>query len=208
MRVLSVAASSIGVPAGEAAKTAGATLGLWAGLPASPNCISIGVSDDTIERVCQSEGERVRRWLNRAAEPVARFAAQSGRPEFYGDGLKINTTDGWREMRLNLPQKRDPAAPCEPNQCKDRVLPEATIRLATCAISDSRLVGGDVEEPERSHGAGAEQGTQRAGRRRAVDLGTGGPAIEPPRELMRGRVHRAGVQLLANPGGLVATKMC
>ena len=102
---------------------------------------NITVSDDTIERVCQSEGERVRQWLNRAVEPVASFVAQPGRPEFYSDGLKINTTGGWRELRLNLLQKREPATPCDPAGWKNRVLPEATIRLATCAIADSRLVG-------------------------------------------------------------------
>lgn len=108
------------------------------------------VSDDTIERVCQDEGERARRWLRGRGKPggggegdeVARaFAAAPGDPEFYSDGLKVNTTGGWREMRLNLLQKRERASPAAPGRWKDRVLPEASVRLASCAIADSRLTG-------------------------------------------------------------------
>jgi hypothetical protein len=99
------------------------------------------VSDDTIERLCQHEGERARKWLRGEPKTVEAFANTPGRPEFYSDGLKVNTTGGWREMRLNLLQKREPAAPSGPQRWKDRVLPEAGIRLASCAIADSRLTG-------------------------------------------------------------------
>lgn len=101
----------------------------------------MNVSDDTIERVCQHEGEAARQWL-RVSEPTAEaFEKAPGDPEIYSDGLKVNTTEGWREMRLNLLQKRECAAPVPPEQWRDRVLPEASMRLASCAIADSRLVG-------------------------------------------------------------------
>ena len=101
----------------------------------------MNVSDDTIERVCQHEGEAARQWL-RVTEPTAgAFEKAPGDPEIYSDGLKVNTTEGWREMRLNLLQKRECAAPVSPEQWRDRVLPEASMRLASCAIADSRLVG-------------------------------------------------------------------
>lgn len=99
------------------------------------------VSDDTIERVCQDEGERARRWLRGSDQTVEAFKQASGEPEFYSDGLKVNTTEGWREIRLNLLQKRERAVPVAPEQWKDRVLPEASMRLASCAIADSRLTG-------------------------------------------------------------------
>lgn len=104
------------------------------------------VSDDTIERVCQDEGERARQWLRGGGdggghELVKAFTQAPGEPEFYSDGLKINTTKGWREMRLNLLQKRARARPATPAQWKDRVLPDASVRLASCAIADSRLTG-------------------------------------------------------------------
>jgi len=99
------------------------------------------VSDDTIERICQSEGESARQWL-RVSQPTAQaFAAAPGEPELYSDGLKVNTTEGWREMRLNLLQKREKAAAAAPEQWRDRLLPAASVKLASCAIADSRLVG-------------------------------------------------------------------
>ena len=102
---------------------------------------SIHVSDDTIERVCQHQGEKARHWLRGASETVELFDQAPGDPEFYSDGLKINTTDGWREMRLNLLQKRERATPSTPEQWKQRVLPDANVRLASCCIADSRLTG-------------------------------------------------------------------
>jgi hypothetical protein len=101
----------------------------------------MNISDDTIEEVCQTEGEEARQWLRENNRTVEAFKKAPGAPEFYSDGLKINTTDGWREMRLNLLQKREPAPSATPEQWNDRVLPEASMRLASCAIADSRLVG-------------------------------------------------------------------
>jgi hypothetical protein len=102
---------------------------------------SMNVSDDTIERICQAEGEKARQWLRGEEATVRAFAQTPGEAEFYSDGLKVNTTDGWREMRLNLLQKRERAAAAAPEQWRDRVLPQAGVRLASCAIADSRLTG-------------------------------------------------------------------
>src|SRR5690606_7862213 len=99
------------------------------------------VSDDTIERVCQDEGERARQWLRGQPQTAEAFAQAPGEAEFYSDGLKVNTTEGWREMRLNLLQKRERAQGVEPQQWSERVLPEANFRLVSCAIADSRLTG-------------------------------------------------------------------
>ncbi len=101
----------------------------------------LNVSDDTIERVCQQEGEAARQWLRANQKTVEAFAKAPGEAEFYSDGLKVNTTGGWREMRLNLLQKRERATPVPPEKWNDRVLPEASVRLASCAIADSRLTG-------------------------------------------------------------------
>lgn len=101
----------------------------------------MNVSDDTIERVCQHEGQAAQKWLRGDRTIVEAFGKARGEPEIYSDGLKVNTTDGWREMRLNLLQKREKAGPVSPERWRDRVLPEASMRLASCAIADSRLVG-------------------------------------------------------------------
>ena len=101
----------------------------------------IRVSDDTIERVCQTDGEAARKWLRDNNRMVESFEKAEGEPEFYSDGLKINTRKGWREMRINLLQKREAADPVPPEKWKDRVLPDATVRVASCGIADCRMIG-------------------------------------------------------------------
>lgn len=99
------------------------------------------ISDDTIERVCQEEGAGAAAWIKSDPTPGQMMEKAAGEMEFSTDGVKINTTDGWAEMRLNVLCKREPATPAEPAQWNDRVLPEPTARLAWCAIANSRLVG-------------------------------------------------------------------
>jgi hypothetical protein len=99
------------------------------------------VSDDTIERVCQEEGERAGRWMSESNEPVAAFEKARGHAEFSTDGVKVNTVDGWREMRLSILAKREPTSPCEPQHWGERVLNEPTVRFSTCAIADADHVG-------------------------------------------------------------------
>jgi hypothetical protein len=101
----------------------------------------VGVSDDTIERVCQEEGGRARQWMAEAGGPARAFAAAKGRAEFSSDGVKVNTVGGWREMRLSVLARREPSAPCEPAQWDTRVLNEPTARLAWCAVADAAHVG-------------------------------------------------------------------
>jgi hypothetical protein len=99
------------------------------------------ISDDTIERVCQEEGQRGGVWMKSAESPGRMMAQAPGEMEFSSDGVKINTTEGWAEMRLNVLCKRESGRGVEPSQWNDRVLPEPSARLAWCAIAPCRLVG-------------------------------------------------------------------
>ncbi len=101
----------------------------------------LDVSDDTIERVCQEEGQRAQKWLQEDDTPVQMFQQAAGEVEFSADGTSVNTVEGWREMRLSTVLKREPTAPAEPSQWNDRVLNEATVRLSVCAMADANHVG-------------------------------------------------------------------
>jgi hypothetical protein len=103
------------------------------------------ISDDTIERVCQEEGIHVQKWMRQAPEPARDFQQAPGLAEFSTDGLKINTVEGWREMRISVWAKRQPCAPCAPQDWEQRVLHEPTVRVATCALATSRLIGASWE---------------------------------------------------------------
>ena len=83
----------------------------------------------------------MQKWMNSSPEPQRAFAAAKGKVEFSTDGLKINTTDGWREMRLSVISKRQPVAPAKPQQWNDRVLNSPSVRVGICAIAPCGLIG-------------------------------------------------------------------
>jgi hypothetical protein len=116
----------------------------------------IEVSDDTIERVCQEEGERAGKWMEQSSEVVEAFAQASGQAEFSTDGVKINTVDDWREMRLSMLARREPAAACAPEDWETRVLSEPTVRLSLCAIADADHVGASWKRLSRRMNLKAE----------------------------------------------------
>lgn len=101
----------------------------------------VRVSNDVIRRVCDEEGKAVQKWMNRSAEPGKAFAAAPGVVEFSTDGLKINTVDGWREIRQSVFCKRQPAAPAAPGRWKERLLEEPTARIAICQIAHCDRIG-------------------------------------------------------------------
>lgn len=101
----------------------------------------VQVSDDTIERVCQEEGERASQWMSESKEPAEAFARAVGETEFSTDGVTINTVDDWREMRLSILAKRQPTTPCPPENWGKRVLNAPTVRFSMCAIADADHVG-------------------------------------------------------------------
>jgi hypothetical protein len=99
------------------------------------------VSNDVVRRVCDEEGEAVRKWMNQAPEMKQAFDAAEGVVEFSTDGLKINTVDGWREIRQSVISKRTAALPVPPEQWDQRSLEAPTVRLAVCAIAHCDLIG-------------------------------------------------------------------
>lgn len=99
------------------------------------------VSNDTIRAECDEEGERAGRWARSEKVPADKLARAAGELEFSSDGMKINTTGGWAEMRLSVLDKRESGEGVGPEKWADRVLPEPTARLAWCQIAPCRLIG-------------------------------------------------------------------
>jgi hypothetical protein len=99
------------------------------------------VSNDTVRAVCDEEGKKVGQWISRDQASVREIKTAAGEWEFSSDGTCVNTTEGWREMRLSVLSKRETAMPAGPESWDDRVLPAPTARLAWSAIADSHKVG-------------------------------------------------------------------
>ena len=93
------------------------------------------VSNDTIRGVSEEEGEAARRWIGQSDRPGELFNQGEGEQEFYTDGVTVNTTEGWRDLRLNVMDKRESGLPATPNQWADRVLPEPSVRIAWASMA-------------------------------------------------------------------------
>lgn len=93
------------------------------------------VSNDTIRRVSEAEGEAAQEFLATSDAPGQAFARGEGDAEFYTDGVTVNTTQGWRDLRLNVFDKRQAGASATPQQWADRVLPPPTVRIAWASLA-------------------------------------------------------------------------
>ena len=60
------------------------------------------ISDTTIRRVAQEHGATINEWLRNDPEAVREFREETGDTEFTTDGTCVNTTEGWREMKVGI----------------------------------------------------------------------------------------------------------
>lgn len=106
--------------------TAAARLAEW--------CL-LDVSNDTIRRVSEDEGRAARAFLDAGDAPAEAFAKGTGEAEFYSDGVTVNTTGGWRDLRVNVFAKREAGAAAGPGDWAGRVLPPPTVRVAWASMA-------------------------------------------------------------------------
>ncbi len=74
----------------------------------------LSVGETTIREVAQRHGAAANEWMSREPEAVCEFRQAGGDVEFTTDGTSVNTTGGWREMKLGSFSKRDRAEPATP----------------------------------------------------------------------------------------------
>ncbi len=100
------------------------------------------VCDNTVRRVCDEHGGRMRAWQRQAPEAARPFREAEGDVEFQTDGTGVNTTSGWREVRLSIFAQRHRGEPvADPGDWDDQRLPEPTARVAAAAIRTAAALG-------------------------------------------------------------------
>lgn len=95
------------------------------------------VSDTTIRRISQEHGGQANEWMRTEPQAVQEFRDADGDIEFTTDGTSVNTTGGWREMKLGIFSKRDRAEPATPDEWESRTLPGPKVRVPFAAIEKS-----------------------------------------------------------------------
>lgn len=99
------------------------------------------VSDTTIREVSQQHGAAMQCWQREAWLAVQEFREADGEIEFTTDGTCVNTTRGWREMKLGIFSKRQRGEPATAEAWATRELPAPQARIAFAAIEKSSSFG-------------------------------------------------------------------
>jgi len=73
-------------------------------------------------------------WQRESAEAHVPFRSAKGEIEFSTDGTSVNTTAGWREMRVGIFCKREKGEPADASNWEQRHLPAPHARLSFAAV--------------------------------------------------------------------------
>jgi hypothetical protein len=97
-------------------------------------CCGWKVSDERIRRACEAESTRIADFRANAPAVAEVFAEAAGDVEFQTDAAKVNTTGGWRDMKIGIFARRERGEPATPAEWDDRHLPAPTTRAAFASI--------------------------------------------------------------------------
>ena len=100
------------------------------------------VCDTTIRSVCHDHGGAMRDWQRDDPQAGEAFRSASGDVEFQTDGTSVNTTAGWREMRLSIFAKRNRGQPSSGRaDWEQRGLPAPHVRVIQAGIRPCDQLG-------------------------------------------------------------------
>jgi hypothetical protein len=102
----------------------------------------LSVCDNTIRSVCHEHGGAMRDWQRDDPTATGPFRAAGGDAEFQTDGTCVNTTGGWREMRLSIFAKRHRGNPAVGRRgWEQRDLPAPHARVVQAAVRTGEQLG-------------------------------------------------------------------
>jgi len=98
------------------------------------------LDDNTIRQLCHATAARATASRHRRATAEA-FAQAVGDPEAQIDAGKINTTDGWRDVKVAVLDRREPGEPITPERWDRRDLPTPSVRSVVAAVEPAEAFG-------------------------------------------------------------------
>lgn len=102
----------------------------------------MSVCDNTIRATCDARGGAMRDWQREEPQACEPFRRAAGDVEFQTDGTCVNTTRGWREMRLSIFAKRTRARPTTGRRdWEQRNLPAPHVRVVQVAVRTGDQLG-------------------------------------------------------------------
>ena len=98
------------------------------------------LDDNTIRQLCHATAARAGSTRERRDTAEA-FARADGELEMQIDAGKINTLDGWRDVKVAVLDRREPGEPIAPSQWDERDLPTPTVRSVVAAVEEAVAFG-------------------------------------------------------------------
>ena len=97
-------------------------------------CCGWKISDERARQACEAESKRIAGFRENSPAVAEVFAEAAGDVEFQTDAAKVNTTGGWRDMKIGIFARRERGKPATPAEWDKRHLPAPTTRVAFAAI--------------------------------------------------------------------------
>lgn len=97
-------------------------------------CCGWTISNERIRRACQAESPRIIGFRAESPAVAKAFADAPGDVEFQTDAAKVNTTEGWRDMKIGIFACHERGEPSPPEDWDKRHLLAPTTQIAFAAI--------------------------------------------------------------------------
>jgi hypothetical protein len=98
------------------------------------------LDDNTIRRLCHATAVRASSTRERRATAEA-FARAEGDLELQIDAGKVNTPEGWRDVKVAVLARREPGEPITPSEWDERDLPAPAVRSVVAAVEEAEAFG-------------------------------------------------------------------
>ncbi len=98
------------------------------------------LDDETIRRVCHQTAKQAHAKRPELATAKS-FAQAKGDCEAHIDAGKVNTLDGWRDVKVAIFAKRERGEPATAAQWEQRALPKPTARAVMAAVEEASVFG-------------------------------------------------------------------
>lgn len=99
------------------------------------------LDDNTLRRLCHATAARAHSSRERRDTAEA-FAQASGDLEVQIDAGKINTLEGWRDVKVAVLDRREPDESIRPSEWDGRDLPAPSVRSVLAAVEEAAAFGG------------------------------------------------------------------
>lgn len=99
--------------------------------------LGVTLSAEKLRLTCHAEAKQMMPWQEQAGAVAAVFQQAVGDIEFQTDATKVNTTLGWRDLKIAAFLKRPCGEPALPEAWAERDLPAPTARVVWTQIGPS-----------------------------------------------------------------------